>query len=98
MTCDQALRLFGLPASSADRSELRRLLAEEIERARLSEDGEEMLRTLCVQLFSSSVVDDALLIWDAKESNFDGACGLDVQFICAAGFTVHQAFSHCFPY
>ncbi len=44
-----------------------------------------MLGTLCVQLFSLGNVDDALLIWEAKESSFDASCGLDIQFVCGAG-------------
>lgn len=92
MTFDEALQKFGLPASPADGDEIRRLLAEEIDRARRWEDGEEMLRTLCVQLFSLGVVEDALLIWDAKHSNFDAGCGLDVQFLCGAGLSITKAF------
>lgn len=85
MTSDEALQKFGLPSSVHHRNELRLLLAEEIERERRGESGDEMLRTLCSQLFSLGVVEDALLIWEAKESSFDAHCGLDVQFLCGAG-------------
>ncbi|HOX08514.1 MAG TPA: hypothetical protein PK280_19115 [Planctomycetota bacterium] len=85
MTSSEALQKFGLPASPEHRDEIRRLLIEEIEREKRGESGEEMLRTLCLQLFSLGVVDDALLIWDAKQSSFDAGCGLDVQFLCGAG-------------
>ena len=85
MTSDEALQKFGLPSSVHHRDELRLLLAEEIERERRGESGDEMLRTLCSQLFSLGVVEDALLIWEAKESSFDAHCGLDVQFLCGAG-------------
>jgi hypothetical protein len=88
MTSDEALQKFGLPSSTHHRDELRLLLAEEIERERRSESGEEVLRTLCSQLFSLGVVEDALLIWEAKESSFDAHCGLDVQFLCGAGLDV----------
>jgi hypothetical protein len=88
MTSDEALQKFGLPSSARHRDELRLLLAEEIERERRGESGEEMLRTLCLQLFSLGVVEDALLIWEAKESSFDAHCGLDVQFLCGAGLAV----------
>ena len=92
MTCDEALQRFGLPAAPEHRDEIRRLLAEEIERERRGEGGEEVLRTLCVQLFSLGVVDDALLIWDAKQSSFDAASGLDVQFLCGAGLQATRDF------
>ena len=85
MTSDEALQKFGLPALSQYRDEIRLLLAEEIGRERHGESGEEMLRTLCLQLFSLGVADDALLIWEAKQSSFDAGCGLDVQFLCGAG-------------
>jgi hypothetical protein len=91
MTYEEALQKFGLPASPTHRGELRRMLVEETERERRGESGEEMLRTVSIQLFSLGVVDDALLIWEAKESSFDAACGLDVQFLCGAGL---QATKH----
>lgn len=87
MTSSEALQKFGLPASPRHRDELRQLLAEEIERERRGESGEEMLRTLCLQVFSVGIVDDALLIWKAKRSSFDAGAGLDVQFLCGAGLS-----------
>lgn len=92
MTSDDTLQRFGLPASPHHRGEIRQLLSEEIERERRGESGEEMLRTLCVQLFSLGVADDALLIWDAKQSSFDAGCGLDVQFLCGAGLAETKAY------
>ena len=77
MTSDEALLKFGLPASPQCRYEIRRLLAEEIEREKEGKSGEEMLRTLCLQLFSLGVAEDTLLIWDAKQSSFDAGCGLE---------------------
>jgi hypothetical protein len=88
MTYDETLKKFGFPASANYREEIRRLLAEEIERERRGEAGDEMLRTLCLQLFSLGVAEDALLIWDAKQSSFDAGSGLDVQFLCGAGLAV----------
>jgi hypothetical protein len=85
MTSKETLQKFGLPASPHFREEIRRLLAEEVERERRGESGEEMLRTLCLQLFSLAVAEDALLVWDAKQSSFDAGCGLDVQLLCGAG-------------
>ena len=92
MTYHQALQRFGLPTLPIHREEIRYLLTEEIERGRRGEQGEEMLRTLCVQLFSLEAVEDSLLIWDAKECNFDSHCGLDVQFLCGAGLQPTKEF------
>jgi hypothetical protein len=92
MTSSKALQKFGLPASPHNRAEIRQLLAEEIEREKQGKSGEEMLRTLCVQLFSLGLADDSLLIWDAKRSSFDAGCGLDVQFLCGAGLSATREF------
>lgn len=92
MTYDQALEKFGLPASSAYRDEIRKLLKEETEKERRGQSGEEMLRTLCLQLFSLGISEDALLIWDAKQSSFDAGCGLDIQFLCGAGLSATKEF------
>lgn len=83
---------FGLPASPWYQDELRRLLAEEIERERRGESGEEILRTLCVQLFSLGIAEDSVLIWEARQSSFDAGCGLDVQFLCGAGLGATKEF------
>jgi len=92
MTSSEALQKFGLPALPHHRAEIRQILAEEIECEKRGEAGEEMLRTLCLQLFSLGVAEDALLIWDAKQSSFDAGCGLDVQFLCGAGLPATREF------
>ncbi|HAL70364.1 MAG TPA: hypothetical protein DCP71_01135 [Verrucomicrobiales bacterium] len=90
MTSEEAWQKFGLPAAPEDRGEIRRHLALEIERERQGESGEEMLRTLCLQLFSLGYPEDALLIWESKQSSFDAGCGLDIQLVCGAGLAVTQ--------
>ena len=92
MIYTEALHKFGFPASPTHRDEIRRLLSEEIGRERNGRSGEEMLRTLCLQLFSLGVADDSLLIWDAKQSSFDAGCGLEVQFLCGAGLDETRQF------
>lgn len=92
MTSSETFQKFGFPASPQHRAEIRQLLAEEIEREKRGQSGEEMLRTLCVQLFSLGVVEDALLIWDAKQSSMDAGCSLDVQFLCGAGLPATREF------
>ncbi len=85
MIYKEALEKFGLPASPQYRDEIRQLLMEEIELARKSEDREEMLRTLTLQLFSIGMVEDSVLIWKAKQSSFDASFTVDIQSICGAG-------------
>lgn len=85
MTYEDALQHFGLPASPESGMELRRLLASEIEKEERGESSEEMLRALCLLIFSIGSVHDALLIWKAKQSSFDASCSIDIQFICGAG-------------
>jgi hypothetical protein len=92
MTSEEALQKFGLPSSSGRRNEICQHLAEEIERERLEEGDQETLRTLSVQLFSIGMVEDSLLIWDAKNCNFDTMCGLDIQFLCGAGLIATKTF------
>ncbi len=92
MTCDEALQKFGLPASPESRDRIRQLLADEIELEKRGEGGEEMLRVLCLQLFSLGSIEDALLIWEAKQSSFDACCGLDIQFLCGAGLEVTKEY------
>lgn len=53
-----------------------------------NEDAEdnEYLKTLCIMLFSIGEVEESLLIWEAKQKNFDTSCYIDVQLLCGAGF------------
>jgi hypothetical protein len=92
MTYEEALQEFGLPASVHDRQAIRHVLEEEIFQARAGKSQKEILRTLCVQLFSIGRVEDCLLIWNAKTSSFDSMCGLDVQFLCGAGLEAAKVF------
>ena len=92
MNYEEALQEFGLPASPNQRTDIRRLLVEETERERRGEGRPEILRTLCVQLFSIGEVEDALFIWSAKRSSFDMGCGLDIQFLCGAGLEATKGF------
>jgi hypothetical protein len=36
-------------------------------------------------LFSLGIVEDSLLIWKAKQKNFDAGCYIDGQLLCGAG-------------
>ena len=43
------------------------------------------LEACCVHLFRKGNLDDALLIWDAKESCFDAHCTIAIQLLCGQG-------------
>src|SRR5258708_7595175 len=85
MTEDDALQRFGLTPKADDLPTIRQLLVEETERARKHQGNEPLLRLFCIQLFAHGDIEDTLLIWRAKQSNFDAACGIDVQLLCGAG-------------
>jgi hypothetical protein len=89
---DAALARFGLPANPADRTAIIASLEEQI---RLEAEGvgdQFLMRLLCGLLFSLGVVEDSLLVWRAKECNFDTHCGIDVAFLCGAGLEESKAF------
>jgi hypothetical protein len=85
VTFEEALQKFGLPASPGCRMEIRNCLSDELQRERNEAGDQELMRALCAQLFSLGVLEDSLLIWEAKACNFDTMCGIDVQFLCGAG-------------
>jgi len=87
-----ALGRFGLPAKPADRQAIITALEEQI-RLESDEVGDQFLmRLLCAQLFSLGMVEDSLLVWQAKSCNFDTHCGIDVQFLCGAGLEPTKEF------
>ena len=88
-----ALERFGLPARPAARLAIIAALEEQV---RLVEsenaDDAHLMRLLCAQLFSLGVVEDALLVWRAKQCNFDTHCGIDVSLLCGGGLEETKAF------
>lgn len=80
---EELLKNFGLVPKIEFVDRIRNLLKEEIEN-KSSEDNE-YLKTLCIQLFALGYVDDTLLIWRAKEKDFDTHGYIDVQLLCGAG-------------
>jgi len=73
---------------------VRSALAEETvrERGEQGDGNAELMRLCCVQLFNVGLLDDVLLIWDAKMAGFDTVSGLDIQFLCGAGLPATKAF------
>jgi hypothetical protein len=45
-----------------------------------------------VQLFARGLLEDVLLIWDAKSAGFDLGCLIDVQLLCGAGLQETKRF------
>lgn len=87
MTEDQALEEFGLRPSLEALNRIRELLLTESDRERQSQGAgdTELMKLLCVQLFSRGLVGDVLRIWHAKTSSFDSDCSFDVQLLCGPG-------------
>jgi hypothetical protein len=87
-----ALTRFGVPAKPDDRSAIITALDEQM-RLEADEVGDQFLmRLLCGLLFSLGQVEDSLLVWRAKQSNFDTHCGIDVAFLCGAGLEETKAY------
>jgi hypothetical protein len=88
----EAIARYSLPPSMTDLSSIRAHLDDETKRCRANIGDEPLLRLYCLMLFSRGDLVDALPIWRAKRSNFDAACGIDVQFVCGAGYGETKAF------
>lgn len=70
--------------------EIREIIHQEI--ADENREDNEILKLSCAQLFAIGQVEDSLLIWRAKQSDFDAACYLDIQLLCGAGLEQTKAF------
>jgi hypothetical protein len=89
MLPDSLIR-FGLVPAPEHLPEIRQMIAALA--ANANRNGNEDLKTLCIQLFSAADPRDALLIYRAKESSFDAACYIDIQLTCGAGLEATQAY------
>lgn len=87
---DAQLETFSLNPDAKFAEEIREIIREEI--ADKNREDNEILKLSCAQLFALGHVEDSLLIWQAKQSNFDAACYLDIQLLCGAGFEETKAF------
>ncbi|MGW1278823.1 hypothetical protein ACWD4V_17960 [Streptomyces tsukubensis] len=93
MDDEESLRRFGLRPARAHLDEIRGLLGEHTERERRAQGGgdTELMKLCCVQLFNSGDLDDALLVWNAKESGFDAACSIDIELLLGHGLETTKA-------
>jgi hypothetical protein len=92
MTEDDVIKEFGFVVRSADLPRIRSLLVQETSKMKTSKGNEALARLLCVQLFAHGNVEDSLLVWRAKRSNFDAGSAIDVQLMCGAGLEATQEY------
>jgi hypothetical protein len=93
MTDDELLERYGLHPTGPALEHVRELLlGEATESYRIGDGDNELMKLCCVQLFHHGSLDDVLLIWHAKESNWDAHCYIDVQLLCGAGVDATKAF------
>lgn len=86
----ETLALFGLVPHADELPRIRALL--QMTTADSNRAGNELLKTLCIQLFSAGEPSDSLLIYKAKMSSFDAGCYIDIQLVCGAGIECTKAF------
>lgn len=91
---DESLRRYGLRPTGNDLDQVREMLKTRAALERQSQgDGDtELMKLSCVQLFNVGILDDVLLIWQAKESSWDAHCSIDVQLLCGAGLEETKAY------
>lgn len=75
---------FTLTPEAEKARDIRELLIAEIENPKRR--SSEVLKLYCIFLFSIGKVEDTLLIWKAKELDFDTASYIDIQLLCGAGY------------
>ena len=93
MTTDEALAKYGLVPADEHLDDIRILLGEQADKERAGDEREDDLAYLCcAQLFSRGLLEDVLIIWEAKNAGMDLHCALDVQFMCGAGLAATKAF------
>lgn len=98
MSAEESLQRFGLVPKEEDLPAIRALLAGEANAERKGVDREDDLALLCcTQLFSHGLLDDVLLIWEAKRSGFDLTCTIDVQLLCGAGLAATKEYLTLHP-
>ncbi|MFD3503520.1 hypothetical protein [Streptomyces sp. NPDC058678] len=99
MDDEESLRRYGLRPVGPDLDEIRALLREHTERERRAqgEGDTELLKLCCVQLFNSGDIDDALLVWNAKEASFDAACSIDIELLLGHGLEATKAHLSAHP-
>jgi hypothetical protein len=63
---------------------VRTTLRAEAERRGQGDGDTALMKLSCAQLFNAGVLDDVLLIWQAKEASWNTHTSIDVQLLCGA--------------
>jgi hypothetical protein len=71
---------------------VRTTLRAEAERRGQGDGDTALTKLCCVQLFNAGVLDDVLLIWQAKEASWDAHNAIDVQLLGGAGLKETKAY------
>lgn len=86
----EQLEKYGLKPDSKYAEQIRKIIYQEINDE--ERESNELLKLGCIQLFAIGNVEDSLLIWEAKESNFDAHCYIDIELVCGAGLNETKEF------
>jgi hypothetical protein len=78
-----------------DRAFIRYLLTQEIAQHAAEQEGMlPNIKRCAAMLYRLGMVEDSLLIWEAKDTHFDTLCGLDVQLLIGGGLDATVAYLH----
>ncbi|MGW0941841.1 hypothetical protein ACWD4O_04710 [Streptomyces sp. NPDC002623] len=91
---DESLHRYGLHPAGADLDEVRGLLTAQtrLEKCAQGDGDTELMKLCCVQLFNAAVLEDVLLIWQAKSASMDADCSIDIQLLCGSGLARTKAY------
>ncbi|KAB1987912.1 hypothetical protein [Streptomyces triticiradicis] len=91
---DESLKRYGLHPAGENLDEVRGLLTAEtrLERRAQGDGDTELMKLCCVQLFNAAILDDVLLIWQAKSASMDADCSIDIQLLCGSGLGRTKAY------
>ncbi|MFJ9725409.1 hypothetical protein ACIRP3_21910 [Streptomyces sp. NPDC101209] len=87
---DESLLRYGLHPAGANLDEVRGLLLAQTQLEKRAQG--ELMKLCCVQLFNASVLEDVLLIWQAKTASMDADCAIDIQLLCGSGLARTKAY------
>jgi hypothetical protein len=91
---DESLHRYGLHPVGVNLDEGRGLLIAQtrLEKRAQGDGDTELMKLCCVQLFNAAVLEDVLLIWQAKSASMDADCSIDIQLLCGSGLARTKAY------
>ncbi|MFC4499826.1 MULTISPECIES: hypothetical protein [Streptomyces] len=91
---DEGLLRYGLHPAGANLDEVRGLLTAQtrLEKRAQGDGDTELMKLCCVQLFNAAVLEDVLLIWQAKSASMDAGFSIDIQLLCGSGLARTKAY------